>query len=455
MGSDDQRQTQKQSDRVFDARERHVFMPARFDDLNLTLEAFRVYCHLSRRTNKETRTAYPSYAKIGEICFRGSYPNSSKASLKAKAIAAVNELIEFGLIRKELQDEDDGYSHNVYHLTGQNEWMTPGKVDNCNVRKGRGGMKRKSVNGDNPPNSVFPVNPVNGEYQGRLTGNTDPVNRDANSVNPTPPKGLNTEGTPNKVLQIEGVSCFEAQDTISHPKDFSELIQAESDGSKSTASLSNDSDFNEAEKDSVEDKSVARKKREKRKKQSVAEVDIYSRLQYPEKFESFWSYICRKYAEAPTDRTGKKPAPGNKKEAAGAWLEHIEHAGKLEDLQQACRVSTLVGAFNQVGLPHVFRWLRDGHFENAITQWKAINGQQSDNEFVVEQNARVYVEAPEEPARPVLTEEEIAERDKIIADGRAALLKANAEFKERTRFGSRVSLRVPVAELSGRSSNGI
>ena len=77
-------------DMLTDDRDKTAFIPIRLDELGLSLEAFRVYCHIVRRTNKETHTAWPSYKKIGEICFRGSYPNSSAASLKKKAIDGYN-----------------------------------------------------------------------------------------------------------------------------------------------------------------------------------------------------------------------------------------------------------------------------------------------------------------------------------------------------------------------------
>jgi len=179
------------SDKLHDARSFHVFMPGQFDDLPITLEAFRVYCHLARRADK-TGKSFPSLAKIGAHCFRGSYPNSSEASLKAKAIAAIKELCAYGLIRKELYDEGEGYKHNNYFLTNSTEWKQAEEVEteSCNVRKGRPGKTRakRSVNQDNP---VTPDNSVNGDNQTRLTGITASVNR-------TLPKGISNEGISNE-----------------------------------------------------------------------------------------------------------------------------------------------------------------------------------------------------------------------------------------------------------------
>lgn len=180
-------------DTLKDGRTMHVFIPSHFDEIPLTLEAFRVYCHLVRRADRDGK-CFPSLAKIGEHCFRGSYPNSSAASLKAKAVAAVKELCSYGLIRKELVEQEGGYNHNNYYLTDAAEWKIPDTdISTCNVRKGRAGLSRgkKSVNQDNPVN---PENSVNGSDKTRLTGITA-------SVNPTPPKGISIEG-----ISIEGIS---------------------------------------------------------------------------------------------------------------------------------------------------------------------------------------------------------------------------------------------------------
>ena len=69
------------------------------DDFPLSAEAFRVYAHLVRRAGK-SRKAWPSYQNIGETCFRASYPNAAKSTLKIKAIDAVRELVDHRLINK-------------------------------------------------------------------------------------------------------------------------------------------------------------------------------------------------------------------------------------------------------------------------------------------------------------------------------------------------------------------
>ncbi|WP_414756582.1 hypothetical protein [Anabaena sp. CCY 9910] len=70
-------------------RKRHIYMDSKLDDLPLTMEAYRVYCHLCRRAGCDNN-AFPSYKSIGEACFRGSFPNSPTDSLRRKAITSLN-----------------------------------------------------------------------------------------------------------------------------------------------------------------------------------------------------------------------------------------------------------------------------------------------------------------------------------------------------------------------------
>jgi hypothetical protein len=106
-----------------------VFIHSVIDDLKLSLEAFRVYCHLARREGK--KGAFSSYKAIAEHCFRESFPSASIATLRRKAIAAMNELLEHGLIEKELnQRQDGGNACNTYSVTPleslQDSVLTPG-----------------------------------------------------------------------------------------------------------------------------------------------------------------------------------------------------------------------------------------------------------------------------------------------------------------------------------------
>ena len=99
-----------------------IFVHSCIDDLDLSLEAFRVYSHLSRRWGDGTHDSVGSYSKIGEHCFRSSFPCASKATLKRKAIAAIKELEENGLIEKHKHQGYDGRDiSNSYTLRTRDE----------------------------------------------------------------------------------------------------------------------------------------------------------------------------------------------------------------------------------------------------------------------------------------------------------------------------------------------
>jgi len=99
-----------------------IFVHSCIDDLDLSLEAFRVYSHLSRRWGDGTRDSVGSYSKIGEHCFRASFPCASKATLKRKTIAAIKELEEHGLIEKHKYKGYDGRDiSNSYTLRTRDE----------------------------------------------------------------------------------------------------------------------------------------------------------------------------------------------------------------------------------------------------------------------------------------------------------------------------------------------
>ncbi|MBN3948827.1 MAG: hypothetical protein HWQ38_21140 [Nostoc sp. NMS7] len=103
-------------------RKRHIYMDSKLDDLPLTMEAYRVYCHLCRRAGCDNN-AFPSYKSIGEFCFRGSFPNSPIDTLRRKAIAAVNELICWNLITKTSRENNGLQTSNHYSLTDMEDWF--------------------------------------------------------------------------------------------------------------------------------------------------------------------------------------------------------------------------------------------------------------------------------------------------------------------------------------------
>jgi len=155
------------------------------DDFPLSAEAFRVYAHLVHRAGK-SRKAWPSYQNIGETCFRASYPNAAKSTLKIKAIDAVRELVAHRLIVIEHQTAAAGdATSNIYHITPRSQWTVERAVefDSINIRTGGrtgiGGRPKKVevVTGNNqvvtPNNQVVTPNNqvVTPNNQGVVTGN--------------------------------------------------------------------------------------------------------------------------------------------------------------------------------------------------------------------------------------------------------------------------------------------
>lgn len=93
-----------------------IFVHSEVDDLELTTNAFRVYGHLARRAGRDN-TAWPSYASIAEHCFRPSYPKAKDSTLRRRAMEAVRELQEHGLIEAEHRFRgDQGHTSNAYRL---------------------------------------------------------------------------------------------------------------------------------------------------------------------------------------------------------------------------------------------------------------------------------------------------------------------------------------------------
>lgn len=113
-----------------------IFVHSDIDDLGLTTNAFRVYAHLARRAGKDN-TAWPSYATIGEHCFRSSYPKAKEATLRRRAIEAVAELKKAGLItiERRRREDNEGHTSNQYRLVNLAQW--------------RDNMVRKAIHSDN------------------------------------------------------------------------------------------------------------------------------------------------------------------------------------------------------------------------------------------------------------------------------------------------------------------
>lgn len=105
-----------------DGRDLPIFIHSALDDLPLSSGAFRVYGHLARRGGRGI--AWPSYASIGEACFRADKITAQPATLRRLAIEAVKELCWFRLIvRVHRPDGDGGLKSNGYRLTDRSAWL--------------------------------------------------------------------------------------------------------------------------------------------------------------------------------------------------------------------------------------------------------------------------------------------------------------------------------------------
>lgn len=93
----------------------------RFDDMKLSLDAFRVYAHLRRRGGKDGK-AWPTMRSTGVHCF-GHVSRATPDTLQRRARAAVAELEAYGLVTRRAQgDAATGRQRqNAYALTPAEE----------------------------------------------------------------------------------------------------------------------------------------------------------------------------------------------------------------------------------------------------------------------------------------------------------------------------------------------
>jgi len=109
-------------DQLQDRRDLPVFIHSELDDMGLSPNAFRLYCHLARRAG--AGVAWPSYQSMGDVCFAAIAEGRSRRNI---AMRAMTELVERGLISKQARTNDDGNQTNLYYLTPRREW-TPSIV---------------------------------------------------------------------------------------------------------------------------------------------------------------------------------------------------------------------------------------------------------------------------------------------------------------------------------------
>lgn len=87
-----------------------MFIPSALDDLGLSVYAFRILCHLQRRTGKDG-IAFPGMRSMAEVC------QTSPATVHR----AIKELKRRGLITViPRKDESNVYRLNISHLSPNN-----------------------------------------------------------------------------------------------------------------------------------------------------------------------------------------------------------------------------------------------------------------------------------------------------------------------------------------------
>lgn len=138
------------------------------EECNLTLEAYRAFGSLCQRAKpmeingEECWVAFPSLDRIADDCFRGSYPDSPKPSLRRKAFWAIAELEDRRFIAI-----DKSHRNNRYIIRSSDEWIKDAVKwrsttrKNTNVRKSPSNSKRKKRS-DHPmiTSSLNPVGTV-------------------------------------------------------------------------------------------------------------------------------------------------------------------------------------------------------------------------------------------------------------------------------------------------------
>jgi hypothetical protein len=148
--------TDAQGFEVEDQRKIPIFIHSELDDLGLTPEAFRVYCHLVRRAGSKGQ-AFPSMRSMGEKCFpllqrtKGGKPCGSKPSLPSQrrmVIQALANLEDCQLIRRvNRYKSDGGQTSNVYVLLDKDEWFSPRGIGGCSCHD-QGGVIMPRSGGD-------------------------------------------------------------------------------------------------------------------------------------------------------------------------------------------------------------------------------------------------------------------------------------------------------------------
>lgn len=139
------------------------------DEVPMTVWAFRLYAHFVRRAGRNGQV-FPSYRSMGEACYRASMPKAASDTLRRKAIEAVKELLELGLITRDHRKNAAGNENttNIYRLEPRRKWLEGALSfaldEERGPQGGRIGLKRNGGGGDPGSLGGDPGSPK--EYQG-------------------------------------------------------------------------------------------------------------------------------------------------------------------------------------------------------------------------------------------------------------------------------------------------
>jgi len=146
---------------VRDDRKVPIFIHSELDDLGLTPEAFRVYCHLVRRAGNKGQ-AFPKISTIGAKCFpalsrsKNGKPcriGVTEASQKRMTLNALSELEQMCLIKRIKRKKGNGkQTSNVYILLDKDVWATAEITPRT--------RREKKPGSPHEPGQVHPTNPV-------------------------------------------------------------------------------------------------------------------------------------------------------------------------------------------------------------------------------------------------------------------------------------------------------
>jgi hypothetical protein len=317
-----------------DERTPWLHVHSAYDEMPLTLEAFRVLAHLSRKAANDNGKAFPSYATIGETCFRGSYPNSSSDTLRRKAMKAVKELVGYGLIRKETiyRKNSSETLGNTYVLAHTSEWkLQPQESES--QRKCQG-TRDGGAGGA----------PGEGGGAGGAPGGAPQASGGAGGAPKVNPGEVNPGEVNPKIRRDRGTGQAQGSEPVHPVEEETTSLPSEKDETGTTA----DQPVSES------DSSAAAPPPKKAAPKAAA---IYARIKDLPRFERFWAWYSKDFCSV-TSHNG-----GSKSEAGAAWL-HLEQTDYLgvgvEGFNQGVKIQIKKRPLDGVGIQHACRFLSGG-----------------------------------------------------------------------------------------------